>query len=103
MRISYTTAVVMLSLGHGPLRPAALIRSVAQAATYVLNVGELFAVLDRMVGQGLVYPAASADGRKPYELTGKGRVELQSHLDGQHGPSTRRRNTPPSTSKTVSS
>lgn len=80
MDVSDGAALVMVSLAQGPLHPAAIIEDVANTAGKDLAVGTLYGILDRMIGEGLVIRAAPQGRRRPYELTGAGRVELKAYV-----------------------
>lgn len=80
MDVSDGAALVMVSLADGPRHPAAIIEDVAATASRELAVGTLYGILDRMIGEGLVVRAAPEGRRRPYELTGAGRVELGAYL-----------------------
>lgn len=80
MDVSDGAALVMVSLAQGPLHPAAIIEDVATTGGRDLAVGTLYGILDRMIGEGLVVRAAPQGRRRPYELTGAGRVELKAYV-----------------------
>lgn len=80
MDVSDGAALVMVSLADGPRHPAAIIEDVAQTGGRELAVGTLYGILDRMIGEGLVVRAAPQGRRRPYELTGSGRIELGGYL-----------------------
>ncbi|MGC1209150.1 MAG: helix-turn-helix transcriptional regulator [Ornithinimicrobium sp.] len=80
MDVSDGAALVMVSLADGPRHPAAILEDLVKTANRDLAVGTLYGILDRMIGEGLVVRAAPEGRRRPYELTGAGRVELQEYL-----------------------
>ena len=80
MDVSDGAALVMVSLAQGPLHPAAIIEDVAKTAGKDMAVGTLYGILDRMIGEGMVVRATPQGRRRPYELTGAGRVELRQYV-----------------------
>lgn len=73
-------ALVLVSLAVGPRHPAAIIADVEQMSGRDLAVGTLYGILDRLIGEGLVVPAAPQGRRRPYEVTPAGRAELAGYL-----------------------
>lgn len=77
--------LVLASLADEPKHGYAIIRDVSETMGVRLTAGTLYAVIARLEAVGLIEPLASADRRRPYQITAAGRAALaeQSARMGQ--------------------
>ncbi len=68
--------LVLASLAGEPKHGYAITRDVAETMGVRLSAGTLYAVIARLEAVGLIEPLASADRRRPYQITAAGRSAL---------------------------
>jgi DNA-binding PadR family transcriptional regulator len=71
----------MVSLAEGPKHGYALLKDIEGFAGVSLSPGTLYAAIARLEDAGLVEPVATSDRRRPYRLTGAGRLALADELE----------------------
>src|ERR1700677_5266491 len=64
--------LVLASLADEPKHGDAIIRDVSETMGVRLSAGTLYAVIARLEAVGLIEPLASADRRRPYQITAAG-------------------------------
>lgn len=82
-RYAGPATLILASLADGPKHGYALTKDIEQFAGVRLAPGTLYEALSRLEGQGLIQALASADRRRPYQLTAAGASALRAHLADQ--------------------
>jgi len=82
-RYAGPATLILSSLADGAKHGYALTRDIEDFSGVRLAPGTLYEALSRLEGQGLIEALASADRRKPYQLTAMGATALRAHLDDQ--------------------
>ncbi|SRR6266567_4601571 len=82
-RYAGPATLILSSLADGAKHGYALTRDIEDFSGIRLAPGTLYEALSRLEGQGLIEALASADRRKPYQLTAMGATALRAHLDDQ--------------------
>ena len=72
--------LVLASLAEGDKHGYAIMTDVEVFAGVKLGPGTLYGAITRLEGLGWICPVASDDRRRPYRLTGAGRVFLEEQL-----------------------
>jgi DNA-binding PadR family transcriptional regulator len=68
--------LILTSLAEGPKHGYALTKDIEQFAGVTLGPGTLYGAIARLEERGLIDPAPGAGRRRPYRITGAGRVAL---------------------------
>jgi DNA-binding PadR family transcriptional regulator len=71
---------VLTSLADGPKHGYAITLDVEQLSGVRLGPGTLYGALSRLEDQGLIEALPADERRRPYRLTGAGRMALTEHL-----------------------
>ena len=86
MSIRDDAAVLILtSLAGGPKHGYAMIEDIASITGVRLGPGTLYGAISRLESEGLIEALASADRRRPYQITGRGRRHLEAEIGGMKG------------------
>jgi DNA-binding PadR family transcriptional regulator len=72
--------LVMTSLADGPKHGYAIMIDVAAFSGVKMEPGTLYGALSRLEGRGWVTPLASAERRRPYEITAAGQEILAEQV-----------------------
>lgn len=72
--------LVLLSLSDGPKHGYAITADVLEQTGVRLGPGTLYGSLTKLVERGLIEPVPSENRRRPYRITGAGRVALAHQL-----------------------
>jgi DNA-binding PadR family transcriptional regulator len=82
-RYAGPATLILSSLADGAKHGYALTKDIEQFAGVRLAPGTLYEALGRLESQGLIEALASADRRRPYQLTAAGAEALLAHLADQ--------------------
>jgi DNA-binding PadR family transcriptional regulator len=82
-RYAGPATLILSSLADGPKHGYALTKDIEQFAGARLAPGTLYEALARLEGQGFIEALATADRRRPYQLTAVGARALGAHLADQ--------------------
>ena len=74
------TVLILTSLADGPKHGHALAKDIEAFAGARLGPGTLYGAITRLEERGLIEPLEPVDRRRPYRLTGAGRVALADEL-----------------------
>ncbi len=79
-RANEPPVLILTSLAGGPKHGYALTRDIAAFAGVTLGPGTLYGAITRLEERGLIEPEPVAEGerRRPYRITGAGRVALEA-------------------------
>lgn len=79
-RFSDPSLLILSSLASGPKHGYAMIQDIEQFCGTHLEVGTLYGALARLEKQGWIEALDVVERRRPYRLTGEGKVVLQEQL-----------------------
>jgi DNA-binding PadR family transcriptional regulator len=79
-RFSDPSLLILSSLANGPKHGYAMIQDIEQFCGTHLEVGTLYGALARLEKQGWIEALELSERRRPYRLTGEGRVVLCEQL-----------------------
>ena len=79
-RFADPSVLILTSLSDGPKHGYAIMTDVAAFSGVRMEPGTLYGALSRLERRGWVRPLATAERRRPYEITAAGRVALQAQL-----------------------
>jgi DNA-binding PadR family transcriptional regulator len=74
------STLILTSLAGGPRHAYGMIQDIVALAGVTLGPGTLYGAIARLVEEGLIEPAGNDERRRPYRLTGQGRVVLAERL-----------------------
>ena len=72
--------LILTSLASGPKHGYAMTQDIDAFAGVTLSPGSLYGAITRLEQRGMIEPLKSADRRKPYQLTSRGRDALATSV-----------------------
>jgi DNA-binding PadR family transcriptional regulator len=78
--VTDVTLLLLTSLADGPKHGYAMQHDIEDFAGVRLGPGTLYGAISRLEDEGLIAPLETEDRRKPYQITQKGRRELQQRV-----------------------
>ncbi len=75
------STLILTSLAAGPRHGYGMIQDIVALGGVTLGPGTLYGAIARLVDDGLIEPAGADERRRPYRLTGQGRVVLAKRLE----------------------
>jgi len=80
-RFEEPAVLILTSLVEGPRHGYAIVTDVEAVAGVRLGPGTLYATLARLEARGLIEGLPAEDRRRPYRITGAGRVLVRGRLE----------------------
>jgi DNA-binding PadR family transcriptional regulator len=74
------TLLILASLAAGPKHGYAMMADIREFAGVTLGPGTLYGAISRLESEGFIEPARASERRRPYRLTPRGRVHLESQI-----------------------
>jgi DNA-binding PadR family transcriptional regulator len=77
--------LILTSLAGGTKHGYAMIEDIASITGARLGPGTLYGAISRLESEGLIAALESADRRRPYQITARGRKHLEAEIGGMKG------------------
>jgi len=77
--------LILTSLAGGPKHGYAMIEDIAAITGVRLGPGTLYGAISRLESDGFIAALESADRRRPYQITTRGRRHLEAEIGGMKG------------------
>jgi DNA-binding PadR family transcriptional regulator len=72
--------LILVSLLDGPKHGHAMVADIEATSGIRLGPGTLYGALEKLEQRGLISPIPSSDRRRPYEITGRGRIAVEENV-----------------------
>ena len=77
--------LILTSLAGGPKHGYAMVEDIATITGIRLGPGTLYGAIGRLEAEGMIEALESNDRRRPYQITARGRRQLEAEIGGMRG------------------